>query len=153
MVEIFGGVFALLLVLFLIINLFSQAALIERLEEATDSGLYRVGWGSSGTGFVVIAFPSEIRIVETGETVAGDQLCRPGSPFAAYVRKTYRSEKQQLIFAILEQGVTTMAAAHACMRKTLPDRRIAIGWIIANNELLKSVSLQDIPAFIKQAVE
>ena len=153
MVEIFGGVFALLLVLFLIINLFSQAALLERLEEASDSGLYRVGWGASGTGFVVLAFPSEIRIVETGESVANDKLCQLGDPFVAYVRKVYRSEKQQLIFAILEQGVSTMAAAHACMRKALPNRNIAIGWIIANNELLKSVSLNDIPAFIKKAVE
>jgi len=67
MVEIFGGIFALLLVLFLLMNLFSQAALIERLEVASDEGLYRVGWGASGAGFVVLKsldLPSIL--IETG---------------------------------------------------------------------------------------
>ncbi len=152
MVEIFGGIFALLLVLFLLMNLFSQAALVERLEAASDEGLYRVGWGTNGSGFVVLAFPSELRIVETGEAVSADKVCRPDSPFVSYVRKVYQAERQQIIFAILENSVAAMAMGRNCIMQVLPDQTLAIGWIIANDELLKSVSLGDIPAFVKRAV-
>ena len=152
MVEIFGGIFALLLVLFLLMNLFSTAALVERLEAASDEGLYRVGWGASGSGFVVLAFPNELRVVETGDTVAAGEICAPASPFVSYARRVYQADGQQIIFAILEGGVPTMAEARGCMMRIMPERALAIGWIIANNELLKSVSLGDIPAYVKQAV-
>lgn len=153
MVEIFGGVFALLLVLYLLMNLLSQAALFERLESAREEGLYRVGWDAGGSGFVVLAFPDELRIVETGAVVAADNICAPGGEFVDYVRRVYRADRQQIVFAILEGGVPTMATARNCIRSVLPGRELTIGWIVANNELLKSVSLNDIPAYIQQAVE
>lgn len=153
MIEIFGGVFALMLVLFLIVNLLSQASLTERLETASEEGLYRVGWGASGAGFVVISFPAELRIVETGDTVPAGSICSPGNPFVRYVHKVYQAEKQQIIFAILERGVGVMAEARNCIMRLLPGQTVPIGWIIANNELLKSVSLNDIPAYIKNTVE
>ena len=153
MVEIFGGLFALLLVLFLIMNLLSQAALVERIEEASDEGLFRVGWDAGGAGFVVLAFAHEVRIVETGETAARGGICQPDSPFVDYVRRIYRAEQQQIVFAILDDGVATMAEARNCIRDILPGRPLTIGWIVANNELLKSVSLGDIPAYVKRAVE
>ena len=152
MVEIFGGIFALLLVLFLLMNLLSQAALVERLETASEEGLYRVGWGASGEGYVVLAFPAELRIVETGAAVSAGRICQPDSPFVAYVRRVYQADRQQIVFAILEDGVGTMAQARNCIMRVLPDRLLSIGWIIANDELLKSVSLGDIPAFIRRAV-
>lgn len=152
MIEIFGGIFALMLVLFLIINMLSQGALIERLEEASDEGLYRVGWGTNGTGFVVLAFPKELRIIETSETIPAGSICSPSSPFVRYARKIYQAEKQQIIFTILENSVTTMAEARNCIMQIMPNQTLAIGWIIASNELLKSVSLNDVPAFIKKAV-
>ena len=153
MVEIFGGLFALLLVLFLIMNLLSQAALVERIEVAADEGLYRVGWDAGGAGYVVLAFPTEVRIVETGEAVGGGRICAPDSPFVDYVRRIYRAERQQIVFAILEGGVSTMAQARNCIRTVLPGRELTIGWIVANDELLKSVSLNDIPAYVKEAVD
>ena len=69
------------------------------------------------------------------------------------MRRVYRADRQQIVFAILEGGVPTMAAARNCIRSVLPGRELTIGWIVANNELLKSVSLDDIPAYIRQAVE
>lgn len=153
MIEIFGGIFALMLVLFLIINLLSQGALIERLEAASDEGLYRVGWGTNGEGFVVLAFPEELRIIETAESVAAGNICHPSSPFVDYISGIYQVQKQQVIFAILEDSVGTMAEARNCIMNTLPGRTLAIGWIIANDELLKSVALNDIPPYIKKAVE
>ena len=152
MVEIFGGIFALLLVLFLLMNLLSQAALVERLESASEEGLYRVGWGASGEGYVVLSFPSELRIVETGEAISAGAICRPDSPFVPYVRRVYQADRQQIVFAILDDGVATMAEARNCIMRIMPERLLSIGWIIANDELLKSVSLGDIPAFIRQAV-
>ena len=153
MVEIFGGLFALLLVLFLIMNLLSQAALVERIEAASDEGLYRVGWDAGGSGFVVLAFPAEVRIVETGEAAGTGRICAPDSPFVDYVRRIYGGERRQVVFAILEGGVSTMAEARNCIRAVLPGRELTIGWIVASDELLKSVSLNDIPAYVKEAVD
>ena len=70
----------------------------------------------------------------------------------AYVRRVYQADRQQIVFAILSNGVATMAEARNCIMQVLPDRLLSIGWIIANDELLKSVSIGDIPAFIRQAV-
>ena len=153
LIEIFGGIFALMLVLFLIISFLAQASLMERLETASEEGLYRVGWGTNGAGFVVLAFPDELRIVESSLAIPFEDICQPGSPFVQYVQKIYGQPKQQIIFAVLESSVPTMARARNCIASTLPNRTIAIGWLIANNELLKSVSLNDIPPFIKQAVQ
>lgn len=153
LIEIFGGIFALMLVLFLIISLLTQSNLIERLESAEEEGLHRVGWGTNGTGFVVLAFPGEVRIVENSETVVDDNICQPGSPFVRYVQKIYGQPKQQIIFAILENSVPTMAKARNCIMSVMPNRTVSIGWLVASNELLKSISLNDIPPFIKKAVE
>ena len=153
MIEIFGGVFALLMVLFVLFNLFSQAALLERLETSTDEGLYKVGWGAHGAGYVVITFPDDLRIIETGEAVNRGEICKPGSPFTKYARKVYESKQNQLIFTLLEGSVATMAEARNCMIKIMPNKRLTIGWIMANEELLKSVSLDDIPSYIDKVIE
>jgi len=154
MIEIFGGVFALLLVLFLLMNMFSQAGLQERLEQSTEEGLYKIGWGASGAGFVVLSYPDHLRLIETGETVERGKLCARGSAYIPYARRIYggRGANQQLIFAILEGGVATMAEARNCLRALLPGRRLSIGWIIADNELLKSVAIGDIPPHIQETI-
>lgn len=152
MVEIFGGVFALLMVLFLLFNLFSQASLMERLETSSEEGLHRVGWGAHGSGYVVITFPDELRIIETGATVEKGEICKPGSAFVDYARKIYNSKRQQLIFTLLEGSVATMAEARNCMLKIMPNKLLTIGWIMANEEFLKSVSLNDIPAYIDKVI-
>jgi len=152
MIEIFGGVFALLLVLFLLMNLFAQAGLQERLEQVSEEGAYKIGWGASGSGFVVITFPDHMRIIETGETVNQGSVCAPQSPFIPYAQRIYGGDRRQLIFAILEGGVATMAEARNCLRALMPNRQITIGWIIADNELLKSVSIGDIPPHIQETL-
>ena len=153
MVEIFGGVFALLLTLFLMINLFSQMSLQERLDNINEGGKYKVSWGAQGRGYTLVTFPSELRIVETGETVKYDGVCKPNSPFVAYTKKIYGQPKQQLIFTITEGSVAMMAKARNCVMQILPNRHITIGWIIADRELLKSVNLDDIPPYIKDVID
>ena len=153
MVEIFGGVFALLLVLFLLVNLFSQASIEERLGSINEDGPYKVSWGANGSGYTLITFPTELRIIETGETVKYDDICTPNSPFVSYVKKVYKKPKQQIIFTIVENSVTTMVKARSCIRKILSKQRITIGWIIADREMIKSVNLNDIPPYIKEVID
>lgn len=158
LVEIFGGLFALLLVLFLLLNQLSRIAAEEqrenRLEEGVDEGLYRVGWGPHGAGYVVIAFPQELHIVQTGSVIRRGQICAPGSPYRDYALQVYNSgPRQQIIFAILEGGVATMAEARGCLIELMPWRPLSVGWLIADNELLKSVSLDDIPYHIKKSLQ
>ena len=153
MVEIFGGVFALLLVLFMIITLLSQASLMERLEATNDEGLYKIGWGADSSGYIVITFPTELRIIETREVVNRGEICDPRSDFVKYASKVYQAARDQIIFAVVDDGVATMAEARNCMMRIMPDRPLHIGWIIANNELLKSVSLDDIPPYIENVVK
>ena len=153
MVEIFGASFAFLLILFLLINLFSEAELRVQLENANEAGSYRVNWETGSEGFVIISFADHLRILETNERVEFGAICTPQSPFVAYSRKIYlHPEQRQLIFAITEQGTATMASARNCLRQILPDTRLAIGWIIANNDLLRSINLQDLPARIQRSL-
>lgn len=151
-VEIFGGVFALLLVLFLLINTFSQASLQERLSDINEGGAYKVDWGTRGSGHVVIAFPGELRIAETSESVRKGAICAEGGPFTRYARRIYQARDRQIVFTILENSVATMAEARNCMMQIMPGRHLTIGWIIADRELLKSVSLDDIPPYIDEVV-
>lgn len=151
-IEIFGGVFALLLVLFLLINLLSTATIFERIQEASEEGLYRINWQQSGEGFVVITFADSLRIIETNETVIYDDICIAQSPFVRYIKKIYSQEKTQIIFAILENSIPSMRRARDCIQQQMPDQQISIGWIIASNELLKSIKLGDIPAHIINAI-
>ena len=151
-VEIFGGVFALLLVLFLLINTFSQASLQERLSDLNEGGAYKVDWGTRGSGYVVIAFPGELRIVETSESVRKDAVCDQNSAFVRYARRLYREPGNQIVFTVLENSVATMAAARNCMMRIMPGRHLTIGWIIADRELLKSVSLDDLPPYVEEVI-
>lgn len=151
-IEIFGGIFALLLVLFLLVNLLSTVAIHERIDEFSEDGLYRINWQQGGEGFVVMTFPDSIRIVETNATIAYEDICTPQSSFVHYINKVYSKEKTQLIFALLEDSVPVMRRARDCVQQQMPGRRVSIGWIIASNELLKSMKLDDIPAHIINAV-
>ena len=69
MVEIFGGLFALLLVLFLIMNLLSQAALVERIEAVTPLG--RLAEPEEVAG-VVLFLLSDAASMITGHTLPVD---------------------------------------------------------------------------------
>ena len=154
MVEIFGASFAFLLILFLLINLFSEAELRMQIENANEAGTYQVNWDTGSEGYVVISFPDHLRIVETNERVDFRDICSPTSAFVSYSRELYRNpEQRQLIFAITDQGTATMAVARNCLRQILPNRRLSIGWIIANNDLLRSVNLQDLPARIQRSLQ
>ena len=153
MMAIFGGMFALMLVFLLLVNLYSSEAVRERLERTSEHGLYRIERMDGGAGYVVIVFPGALRIVETGAGVPAGSICTPGSVFIEYVRRVYAEEQDQIVFFLLEGSIGTMFEARECLRGMWPDRTLTIGWVIADNELLKSVSLEEIPAYIRGYAE
>ncbi len=155
MMAAFGGFFGLLLVFLVLVNLFTGEAARERLESAGENGLYRIERpDKQGAGFMVITFPESLRIVETGEGVPMGHVCSGSSAaFSDYAHKVYENKGDQLVFFMLEGSVAMMAEARQCLRDFWPNRTVTIGWVIADNELLKSVALNDIPAYIKEYVE
>ena len=153
MMAIFGGVFALMLVFLLLVNIFSSHAVRERLDRASEHGTYRIERMDGGAGYVVIVFPEAIRIVETGAGVSAGAICEPGSAFVDYARRIYEDERDQIVFVLLQGSIGAMFEARECLRGMWPDQVLTIGWVVADNELLKSVSLDEIPAFIREYAE
>ena len=153
MMAIFGGVFALMLVFLLLVNLFSGSAVRERLDRASEHGLHRIERMDGGAGYVVIVFPDAIRIVETGTGVSAGAICEPGSAFVDYARRIYEQERDQLVFFLLQGSIGAMSEARECLRGMWPDQVLTIGWVIADNELLKSIPLGDVPAYIRDYAE
>lgn len=153
--AVFGGMFALMLVFLLIVNIFSESAVRERLEDTAEDGLYRIQSESEtgGYGYVVIVFPSTLRIVETGEGIPREEICEPGSAYRNYAERIYEDNEQQLLFFILEGSIPIMAEARNCLAAIWPEREIRIGWVVADNEFLKSVMLDDIPSYIRDYTE
>ncbi len=153
MMAVFGGMFALMLVFLLIVNIFSETAVRERLQDTAEDGLYRIQSLTGGHGFVVIVFPGTLRIVETSEGVARAEICSPGSAYRNYAERIYADQNQQLLFFVLEGSIPVMAEARNCLAAIWPEREIRIGWVIADNEFLKSVMLDDIPPYIRDFTE
>ncbi len=153
MVEVFGGALALLIIIFILINLIVTQDIRAMLDRSTEDAKFKVSWQNGTEGLVVISYPDKLRIIETNESIPRSEICTPNNPFLRYVENIYNnSQNQQLIFAILDNGVETMAIARNCMRARWAQRVINIGWIIANQDLLSTVRLQDLPARIKKSL-
>ena len=153
MMAIFGSVFALMLVFLLLVNVFSNHAVRERLDRAFEHGMYRIERMDGGAGYVVIVFPEMLRIVETGAGVSAGSICEPGSAFVDYARHIYEEEQDQLVFVLLQGSIGAMFEARECLRGMWPDQVLTIGWVVADNEFLKSISLDDIPTYIREYAE
>lgn len=153
LVEVFGSTLALLVIIFILVNQVVLQDIRAMLERSTEGAEYQVSWQDGSEGFVVITYPDKLHIIETNQTIAQSKICQPGSPFLNYVDKIYQdSQRKQLIFAILDKSVDTMAIARDCLRLRFLNRSISIGWIIANKNLLSTVRLQDLPAYIKRTI-
>ncbi len=153
MMAVFGGMFALMLVFLLVVNVVSQAAVRERLKEATDEGTYRIEREDGSSGYSIIVFPESLRIVETAEGVDRGSICDAGSAYRRYAQRVYQQKGDQLLFFITEGAVPTMAEARNCLRSMWPDETLSIGWVITDNEFLKSVMLDEIPEYIQEHAE
>ncbi|MXZ44051.1 MAG: hypothetical protein F4Z01_03615 [Gammaproteobacteria bacterium] len=153
MMAVFGGMFALMLVFLLVVNVVSQAAVRERLKEATEEGTFRIEREDGSSGYSIIVFPESLRIVETAEGVDRGSICDIGNAYRNYAERVYNQQGDQLLFFITEGSVPTMAEARNCLRSMWPDRTISIGWVITDNEFLKSVMLDEIPEYIKEHVD
>lgn len=149
MLAVFGGMFAVMLVFLVLVNVVSEAAVRERLLDGADEGMYRISRMDGGEGFVVLTFPDSLRIVETGEGVGLKDICAAGSAYREYADSIYSRENAQIVFVVLEGSVPLMAEARNCLRIMFPDVPLHIGWVMADAEFLKSVVLDDIPPYIQ----
>ncbi|KAB2826462.1 hypothetical protein [Aliivibrio finisterrensis] len=148
-IEVFGGVFALLIVLYVIMNVFSSFRLEERLDALSNDGEYKISWGENGEGYVVIAYPDSLFIIENGKFLKSESICNQEGAFVNYANTVYSVAKNQIIFAILENGVTTMKQARDCLQKVYPNKRVSIGWIVIDDQTMKSIKLNDLPYYMK----
>ena len=153
-VEVFGAAFALLLILFLLINLFAEQQLRAQVENTLEESVYKINWEQGAEGYIVLAFRDRMQIIEDKRisTYAEIKESCPTSAFADYARKVYDGQSTQIIFAIVDGGVRTMKAARDCLMNMWPERRISIGWIIANDDFMQAVNLQDLPPRIKRSL-
>ncbi len=153
-VEIFGSALALLIIVFILSNIVITQDIKAMLERSTEGAKFNVSWENGAEGFVVITHTDKLRIIETNQSVATGDICKPDSAFIQYVEKIYNnSNKQQLIFAITKGSVATMAVARECLRVHYPNRTVTIGWIIANQDLLSTVQLKNLPERIKKTIK
>ncbi len=152
MVEIFGGAFGLLLILLVLMNAITDNEITAMLDDASEESAYRISWENGSEGFVVLTFADHLQILQQNTSVAPDKICLPNSAFVNYIRQIYSKQTSQLIFAITEGGVGTMAIARNCMLAVLGRQPIVIGWIIANEQLLKAINLDEIPAEVKRSI-
>jgi len=152
-VEVFGSALALFIIIFIMVNLIVTQDIQTMLDRSIDNAKYKISWNNQGEGYIVVAYRDKLKIIETGDTVVRNQICQPSSPFLQYIERLYNVQNQQLIFAITDGGVQTMADARNCMRQIWPNRLISIGWIIANRDLLSTVDLEQLPARIKKSIQ
>ena len=78
---------------------------------------------------------------------------RAGRVFREYADRVYAREQDQIVFFLLEGSIGTMFEARECLRRMWPERVLTIGWVVADQELLKSISADDIPAYIRDYAE
>lgn len=155
MVEIFGAAFALLLILFLFINLFAEAQLRALTESSVEESVYKIDWERGAAGYIVLAFPDRVQIIENKEVSFTSDVKKScaKTKFFNYAQQVYNKKDTQLIFAIVNGGVNTMKEARDCLMRMWPNRRVSIGWIVANDDFLQAVRLEDIPHRIRRSLD
>lgn len=155
MVEIFGAAFALLLILFLFINLFVEAQLRALTENSVEESVYKIDWERGAAGYIVLAFPDRLQIIENKEVSLTSDIKKScgQTNFFKYAQQVYDKKDTQLIFAIVDGGVRTMKESRDCLMRMWPRKRISIGWIVANEDFLKAVRLEDIPYRIRRSLD
>ena len=155
MMAILGGVFALMLVFLLVVNLFASDAARGRRDQMVEHGVHRIEAGDGTSGYLVIVFPDSLRIVETDTSMPPRAICKPRGAFVNYAQQVYGVKDDQLVFIVLEGSTGTMRAARDCLRRLSmwEDEKLKIGRVIADDEFRKSVSLDEIPPYISESAE
>ena len=150
MVEIFGGIFAVLLILLVFLNLFTKNA-TDRLRQLALRGQgtdYRLPWPGGSAGYVVLALSDRLKIVQNQVTVFRGHYCEPTSSFVAYARDRYLGKREHLVFVIFEGGVSSFAEARSCLLRQFPNSEVLISWIVADKEVLKEVGENRFPHYV-----
>ena len=138
LVEVFGGIFAVLLFVY-----FSEVLMVggasRLLPPMNDPGEYRVSWPGKGSGWVVIVYRRHIALLETNERADAGHICDPTGPFVRYVRRVYLSREDYLVFGIVEGAIPRMVEARNCLLSMFPNQPIRISTVAADREFFKAV--------------
>ena len=153
MIEIFGGLFALLVVLLVVISLFTTVQFQKRTEAINTEGKFSIGLDQQSDGLVVIAHEWGLYLPLSNTKLPIQAICENNSVFIRFAREVYQGKGKQLIFSILEGGEPVMAIARQCLMTRLPNQKMTIGWMILDNELLKSIDQGDIPDYIERTLD
>ena len=144
-VEMFAAsVGVLLIVLFIII---SSVYGVEE-KKPTESNLtqkYQLSWPDGSKGNLILINPENINIFEINKIVKTEDVCTPGKGFVNYAKKTYDIDRSILIFVITEKSMPTATYVRNCLRSLYLNKATGIGWIVANDSLLKIKSLNELP--------
>ncbi|KAK3596110.1 hypothetical protein CHS0354_027380 [Potamilus streckersoni] len=77
MLEIFAGALAIMMVLFVIMNITGSSLSTQQAGE-TDEKEYKISWETGTEGYVIVAYPSKLWIIEKQQTVSREDICKPG---------------------------------------------------------------------------
>ena len=148
LVEVFGGAFAVLIVLFLIIRLFSGVLQTRMLKPDSAEGPVRIAWVGGGSGWTVIARPDRVNVIEGGSEALKSRICAERSPFRRFVKRKYAEGQSRIALVILDGGVDVALEARNCIHQ-LAGTELKLSWIIVDAELLKSLSVNQIPPYVR----
>jgi hypothetical protein len=151
--QVFGGAFALLITLFLMIHNLSGAGQSRSLppRSPAQTGPIQISWLARGSGWTVIARPDRVRIVQDGQEAFQGRICETTSPFRKYVRDRYK-EGMNVVLVVLDGGVDVALEARNSIWEEHGEGS-QVGWIIADLELLKSLSVDKLPAHVQAVAD
>ena len=154
-VEIFGGLLAVFLVVLTFITL--QKIEIERraLDDPPEAGDYYVHWKNEEFDGVVLSLSAgRLTVIETSKTINLGDICDDPS-FVSYIQKVYSIHKKKFLLYVTDGGVPLFRETRDCILETLGDPDLAqIFFIIADREVIKIRPDEDLPdeirSFIRQ---
>lgn len=149
LVEIFGGTFAVLLVLYVLVSLFSGAVRSRMLDLDVPFGPYRVEWPGGNSGYVILVFGDKVKIAETKKEVFRGHICEDNRDFVPYARQVYLAKREKLIFVIQPGGIRLFKEAHKCLRHIFRPQQVDVAWVILDDEVEKEIYASSLPWFIK----
>jgi hypothetical protein len=152
LVEVFGGIFAVLLFVYFLIVTVAGGGAARALPPSNDAGEYRMSWPGNGSGWVVLVYPDRVVIPETGEATFAGALCEPVSGYVRYIRQVYVGREEAFVYALLDGGVSTMVEARDCLISMFPGQAVPVSTLVADQEFLKIVAAGEIPPHLKRVL-
>ena len=151
--EVFGGAFAAMVFLYLIINSFSANKANSDLKITTKDiqGVSEFEWPLDGQGFVISCYSDRVRIEETGQEVFIEDVVNYGSPFLYYLNEKYERPYTNLVFLIFNGGNETFATIEKYLYTNC--RNCQNSFILMNESMESTLITGKIPMYLEVSEE